>query len=276
MRTIRTAALAAMVVLAAAGAFAQGGQGWGGGRGGGVNLDGLPVGTLSEAEATGLVFTREEEKLARDVYTALYEIWEAPIFLHIAGSEQRHMDAIKALLDRYGLTDPVGTNPAGVFTEATLQSLYYELLEKGKVTPVDALTVGATIEDLDLFDIMILIEESDNVDLDTVYENLAKGSRNHLRAFVGELAAQGVTYVPQYLDAGLYQEIVSTPRERGPVDANGKPVAGPGQGGCCGGGQGRGGSGSGTCDGTGQGSGQGNGQPGNGTGNGSGNGQGKP
>jgi len=276
MKTIRLAALVAVAVLAASGALAQGGRGWqGGGNGGGTGLDGLPVGTLDAAETAGLLFTREEEKLARDVYSALYQTWEAPIFLHIADSEQRHMDAIKALLDRYGLADPVGNNPAGVFGNATLQKLYDELVRKGNLTPVDALTVGATIEDLDLFDIMKLIEGSDNVDLDTVYQNLAKGSRNHLRAFVGELTAQGVAYVPQYIDAALYEQIISTSRERGPVDAAGKAVGGPGQGGCCGGGPGQGGSGNGKCDGTGQGNGQSNGGQG-GNGNGSGNGQGKP
>ena len=275
MRTIRLTALATMVILTAAGAFAQGGQGWGGGgKGDCAKLDGLPAGTLSEAEKAGLLFTREEEKLARDVYTALYETWEAPIFLHIAGSEQRHMDAVKALLDRYALTDPVGANPAGVFTDAALQELYDDLVLKGKLTPVDGLAVGATIEDLDLRDVMKLVDESDNVDLDTVYSNLARGSRNHLRAFVGELTALGATYTPQYIDAALYEQIVSTPRERGPVDANGKPVGGgPGCGGC--GGQGQGGSGHGTCDGAGQGSGQGSGGQ-NGTGSGSGSGNGKP
>jgi hypothetical protein len=76
-----------------------------------------------------------------------------------------------------------------------------------------------------------------------------------------------VTYVPQYLDAEVYQQIISTPRERGPVDANGTAVGG--QGGCCGG-DGQSGTGTGTCDGTGSGSGQG------GNGSGSGNGQGRP
>jgi hypothetical protein len=161
-----------MVALAAGGALAQGGPGWGGGgRGDCLRLDGLPVGTLSESEATGLLFTREEEKLARDIYTELYKVWEAPIFLRIAGSEQRHMDALEALIDRYGLIDPVGDNPVGVFSNTELQELFDDLVVKGKVTPIDALTVGATIEDLDLDDIMKLIEESDNVDLDTVYQN---------------------------------------------------------------------------------------------------------
>jgi hypothetical protein len=48
-----------------------------------------------------------------------------------------------------------------------------------------------------------------------VYQNLLKGSRNHLRSFVSNLALQGVTYVPQYMSAADYQAIVGTPVERG-------------------------------------------------------------
>ena len=44
-------------------------------------LNTLPLGDLSSAEAESIVFMREEEKLARDVYSALYM---APIFLQIS------------------------------------------------------------------------------------------------------------------------------------------------------------------------------------------------
>ena len=59
---------------------------------------------LSDAEAATLTFMREEEKLARDVYLALYDLWSNPVFSMIASSEQKHMDAIKRQLDAYGLT----------------------------------------------------------------------------------------------------------------------------------------------------------------------------
>ena len=38
--------------------------------------------------------------------TDLYKMWGLTIFSNIASSEQKHMDAIKTLLDRYGLDDP--------------------------------------------------------------------------------------------------------------------------------------------------------------------------
>jgi hypothetical protein len=41
-----------------------------------------------------------------------------------------------------------------------------------------------------------------------------KGSRNHLRSFVNNLALQGITYVPQYMPLADYQAIVNAPMER--------------------------------------------------------------
>ena len=57
--------------------------GWKGGKlgAGGQGNTGTQVTTaLSDAEAATLVFMREEEKLARDVYITLYDQWEHPVF----------------------------------------------------------------------------------------------------------------------------------------------------------------------------------------------------
>ena len=61
---------------------------------------------LSAEEAEGILYMREEEKLARDVYLTLHEKWEMPIFQNISSSEQTHTDAVKTLIDRYELDDP--------------------------------------------------------------------------------------------------------------------------------------------------------------------------
>ena len=70
---------------------------------------------------------REEEKLAHDVYVTLYAQWDLPIFQNISRSEQTHTDAVKTLIDRYGLTDPASSK-VGVFTNPDLQALYNDLV----------------------------------------------------------------------------------------------------------------------------------------------------
>jgi len=180
-----------------------------------VSLDEIASDSLSIEEGNGLLYMREEEKLARDVYTELYAKWNLRPFSNITRSEQMHMNAILSLLTRYSLQDPVDVNGAGVFKNEGLQNLYNALIVEGNKSVVDALNVGATIEEVDIVDLQKHLRETDNQDITFVYDNLLRGSRNHLRAFVKNIKAQGVTYVPQYLTAAEYEQIISTPMERG-------------------------------------------------------------
>lgn len=180
-------------------------------------IEALPKQDISETERDGLVFMREEEKLARDVYTALYEKWGVPIFKNISRSEQTHTDAIRSLLEKYQIADPAATTASGVFVNQDLQKLYTVLVTEGETSLVDALRVGALIEDLDIVDLQKRIGVTDNADVIFVYENLMKGSRNHLRSFVGQLTKNGATYEPAYLSAEEYVAIINSPRETGPM-----------------------------------------------------------
>ena len=176
----------------------------------------IAAGTLTSTEADGLIFMREEEKLAHDVYVALAAQWDLPIFSNISASEMTHTDAVKTLLDRYNLDDPAAGNDVGVFADPTLQKLYTDLVAQGSQSLSDALIVGATIEDLDIVDLQTRIDQTDRPDIQLVYENLMKGSRNHLRAFTSTLSRQtGETYTPQYLDQAAYDAIINAEMERG-------------------------------------------------------------
>jgi hypothetical protein len=145
------------------------------------HLSSLPVEELSEEEATALLFMREEEKLAHDVYVELGDLWGLQVFENISRSESTHMDAVLQLLDRYGLDDPAGE--PGVFTDGGLQALYDELIVQGSLSIADALVVGATIEETDIVDLQQRIAATDNEDIRLVFTNLLNGSYNHLRAF---------------------------------------------------------------------------------------------
>lgn len=177
----------------------------------------LEGGELSTAEAEGLVWMREEEKLARDVYSALYETWNMPIFENIARSEQQHMDSIKLLLDRYQLEDPAAVDNVGSFEDPELQMLYDQLVAQGRESLSAALTVGATIEDLDIKDLQEEIAHSDNDDIRILYQNLMKGSRNHIRSFLRQLEREGGVYEATYISADYLEQILSLNRENAPI-----------------------------------------------------------
>lgn len=197
--------LAAVIVAAAvavgtsdvaSGAGQGAGQGAGAGQGQGEALGTPDVEQhvtpdtstpLTAAEADGLTFMREEEKLARDVYTALGAQYELPVFSNIARSESTHMAAVKDLLDAFSIPDPVGEDAAGRFEDDSLAALYAELMDQGGVSLEDALRVGIAIEEKDIADLEARIAATDREDLKTVYESLLRGSERHLQAFTQQL-----------------------------------------------------------------------------------------
>ncbi len=200
------------------------GQGFDSGMG--ALLNSLPYQNVTLREQNGLLYMREEEKLARDVYAYLFEVWNHRIFRNISRSENRHMEGIKVLLDKYGLPDPVADDIPGVFSNPELQVLYHELTAQGSQSLEAALGVGFLIEDLDIFDLLKYLKKTNNSDIKTLYQNLMKGSRNHMRAFVGQLQRYGVNYTGQFLSQEMIDEIVNSPMERGVVDKNGDPIFG--------------------------------------------------
>jgi len=197
-------------------------------NGTGASVLDIPASDLSPEEISALLFMREEEKLARDVYNALYVIWGQPTFTNIASSEQMHMAEIKLLLDRYNLANPA-LEP-GSFTDPNLQALYDQLVAQGSISLLEALKVGAAIEEIDILDLQERLAQTDNADLQQVFNNLMLGSYNHLNAFVGVLSMQtGEVYQPQYLSADAYAAIVTG--QTGNGYSNGGQAAGQAGGG---------------------------------------------
>lgn len=170
---------------------------------------------LSEQEVLDLQFMREEEKLARDSYLVLYAEWGNPIFENISDSEQRHMDAIKALMLQYNVFDPVDDESViGGYVNEELRELFAHLMEIGHESVTSALYVGALIEETDIEDIQVAIDRAVNPDIIGTYESLLCGSRNHLRSFVGQLATYGVVYEPEVISDEVYEQIIADDMER--------------------------------------------------------------
>lgn len=198
----------------------------------------LPVlaDVLDTGEATHLIFMREEEKLARDVYLTLSELYPAAnTFSTIGdGSEQTHTDTVRDMLEKYGIPDPNSDannlpDSIGVFTGADygwyFAEKYNALVERGTLSYLEALYVGAFIEELDMLDIVgcpkVIVETDNGIGegecgleytdepaLQTMYTHLVEGSKDHLRAYVKN--------IENFIGAGNYVAQVLTQEE---VDA---------------------------------------------------------
>jgi hypothetical protein len=165
---------------------------------------------LTELEKNDLLFLREEEKLARDIYIYAYTKYQNTVFNSISQSEQKHMDNVLSILNQYSIPDPASTQ-IGVFNNADLQSLYNQLKSQVDISASESLKVGATIEELDINDIDNFIANTSNSQLLNMYEKLNCGSKNHIRSFTSQIISSGNVFVPQYITVQEYNTILNSP-----------------------------------------------------------------
>jgi hypothetical protein len=153
--------------------------------------------TLSDPTATAenitlitpdILFSIDEERMARDVYDALYIQTGLKIFDNISDSEQKHYDAVLNSAINLGIeTSDLLTAP-GIYLNPEIQALYDDLMALGSQSTADALTVGKMIEEVDITDLKEMIDTNPITSLDSVYTNLLNGSYNHLDAFNAQIA----------------------------------------------------------------------------------------
>jgi hypothetical protein len=143
----------------------------------------------NQSTADELAYLIEEEKLAHDVYQAMYDKWGSRVFGNIKESETKHGDMVLAVMDSRGLADP-RTDEFGKFVNQDLQELYDKLIAQGNLSVQDAFKVGVIIEETDIADIKETLANLDPKDSDVkaLLENLLHASENHLRAFNRQLS----------------------------------------------------------------------------------------
>ena len=169
--------------------------------------------TLDFNEITHLEFMCEEEKLARDVYITLgMKYPNSTVFGNIDDSEQEHMCAVADMLEKYGIANPSTNDNVGMFTGEAygwyFTEKYNALVARASASELEALHVGAFIEELDMLDIdqcpKVIVETDNGIDdssecgkvytekpdIQRLYENLLAGSKSHLRAYVMNIEKQ--------------------------------------------------------------------------------------
>lgn len=63
-----------------------------------------------------------------------------------------------------------------MFTNPDLQALYNNLTARSSQSLAEALKVGAAIEEIDILDLESRLAQTDNTDIQQVYNNLLSGS----------------------------------------------------------------------------------------------------
>ena len=96
-------------------------------------------------------------------------------------------------------------------------SAFYRLVEQGLKSLNNALLVAVEIEELDIADIQKFLNKTSNKDIKVTYQNLIKGSRNHIRAFNRQLVKQGISYNPVHISKEYYDKIILSRNESGVI-----------------------------------------------------------
>ena len=163
---------------------------------------------LKADQKYALAYMWNEERLAKDIYSALNEIYPVKVFENVAKAEAKHVQAVESLVKKYDVnindtTDFTGAYSAsqlaaaspGRYAVAAVQGLYDELYAKGVQSKVDALQVACMVETTDIKDLesyIAVAQQTRASDLITVFENLKTASHKHYWAFDKALKAEGV------------------------------------------------------------------------------------
>lgn len=176
----------------------------GGGCGGACGLD-LKVAddavSLSPEARERLVLQWAEENLAATVYRTLGETYRARPFQNIPRAEDRHAQAMRDLLQAADI------NLEEIVPHPDLATLQSDLIARGQQSEVEALKVGAFIEERDIADLRELAELIEDVTARRVIQQLEAGSQHHLKAFVRNLQRRGASYEPVVLSATEFAAI---------------------------------------------------------------------
>jgi len=175
-------------------------------------------GTLNSTEEAQLVYQREAEKLARDVYETSFDKWGENAFYNTYQAEERHMETMLKMLTFYNVDDPVGSNGTGEFSDASLAALFTDLAGQVDHSLLDAFEAAAYIEELEIQSLSAALQATDKPNLINAYSNLLAASRNHLRVFVSHIAALNESYDAQILDQGEFDEITDNYEEATPAE----------------------------------------------------------
>ena len=134
---------------------------------------------LTNKEKQALIYMYQEEKLAKDVYYVLEEMYPFNIYK----SETMHENSVANVLRHYNIPLPVRSNVVGKFNNQELQNLYNELITKGKKSIKDAIEVGIMVEVTDIEDLDKYLKYASSPDVIALFKFLRAGSYNHYNVF---------------------------------------------------------------------------------------------
>jgi len=147
----------------------------------------LDTAPLSDQEGADILFMREEEQMAHDLYSRWAGMYPLPVFSNIRDSETVHIYEVQLLMDRYDVPSERIGNASSGYYNPVIQSWYEAFSSQSDTSQTDALEAGVTIGQEDIADLDAAIGHTSRPDILQVWNNLRQGSMKHESAFLQAL-----------------------------------------------------------------------------------------
>lgn len=134
------------------------------------------------------------------------DTWQLPVFRRIALAEDRHGSALATLAGATGIMLPAAV--VGTYGAPDIQAQYDSLRPMILESPDAALRAAALVEETDIAGLRKLLAGGQDATTQALLTRLEAASRNHLVAFVRNLAARGAAYQPKVLTPEDFAAIV--------------------------------------------------------------------
>ncbi len=164
---------------------------------------------LTDEQKYAIAYMWNDEKMAHDLYLALYDIFPNKTLYNIATkAETTHKSIVENLAKTYDINitnyqngygehysqEDLDKYGAGEFFIPAVQQTYDTLYNQGSKSEIDALKVGCMVEVVDVDDLDKYLDVvKDKPDITSAFENLRSGSYNHYWAFDTALKNLGVS-----------------------------------------------------------------------------------
>lgn len=174
------------------------------------------AGALTPQERQSLIYVREAEKMARDLYLGMYQAWGLSVFKSTSAEEQDHVDAMLELFGIYALSDPLAARDVpGTYLNQNITSMHSSLFSQGIRSKKDGLKACALQEEINILDLDLAMKSTQKPDIARVYLELQRDSMNHLRSFAHCLEALGERYRAVKLSQQTVDAIILDKMDRG-------------------------------------------------------------
>ena len=144
---------------------------------------------LNQDEIRDLQRTREEQKMALDLYQEFYMLYDQYIFDRVAERKAEQMQKVKSLLEVYGLSDPISgiISLRGAYNNLSVQQDYDYFYALGIQSLNEALKASAQVEEQNINTKKNYLRKTENLLLRRTYDNLIRSSEQNLQSFIRNL-----------------------------------------------------------------------------------------